>query len=110
MGLLDGLLGGVVGAEVTNLVSGFIEHHGGVQGLVSQFEQQGMGPTIQSWIGTGPNQAITAEQLQKVIGSDALTQLAGKFGINPQDMLQKVAQALPAAVDKLTPDGVIPKA
>ena len=110
MGLLDGLLGGVVGAEVTNLVSGFIEHHGGVQGLVSQFEQQGMGPTIQSWIGTGPNQAISAEQLQKVIGSDALTQLAAKFGINPQDMLQKVAQALPAAVDKLTPDGVIPKA
>ncbi len=110
MGLLDGLLGGVVGAEVTNLVSGFIEHHGGVQGLVGQFEQQGMGATIQSWIGNGPNQAISAEQLQKVIGSDALTQLAGRFGINPQDMLQKVAQALPAAVDKLTPDGVVPKA
>jgi len=110
MGLLDGFLGGVVGAEVTSLVSGFIEHHGGVQGLVSQFEQQGLGPTIQSWIGAGPNQAISVEQLQKVIGNDALIQLAGRFGINPQDLLQKVAQALPAAVDKLTPDGVIPKA
>jgi len=110
MGLLDGLLGGVVGAEVTHLVSAYIEHHGGVQGLVGQFEQQGLGPTIQSWIGNGPNQAITAEQLQKVISSDALVQLAAKFGINPQDLLQKIAQALPAAVDKLTPDGVIPKA
>jgi uncharacterized protein YidB (DUF937 family) len=109
MGLLDGLLGGIVGAEVTNLVSGFIEHHGGVQGLVSQFEQQGMGNVVQSWIGTGPNQPISAEQLQKVIGSDAVTQLAAKFGINPQDLLQKVAQALPQAVDKLTPDGVVPK-
>jgi uncharacterized protein YidB (DUF937 family) len=110
MGLLDGLLGGVVGAEVTNLVSGFIEHHGGVQGLVSQFEAQGMGPTIQSWIGTGPNQAISAEQLQKVIGSDAVVRLAGKFGINPQELLEKIAQSLPAAVDKLTPGGVIPPA
>lgn len=110
MGLLDGLLGGIVGAEMTTLVSGFIEHHGGVQGLVHQFEQQGMGATVQSWIGDGANQPITAEQLQKVIGSDTIAQLAGKFGINPQEMLEKVAQALPAAVDKLTPNGVIPKA
>jgi uncharacterized protein YidB (DUF937 family) len=65
---------------------------------------------VQSWIGTGPNQAISAEQLQKVIGSDAVTQLAAKFDINPQDLLQKVAQALPGVVDKLTPGGVIPKA
>ena len=110
MGLLDGLLGGVVGAGVTNLVAGFIDHHGGVQGLVTQFEQQGMGGMVQSWIGTGPNQAISAEQLQKVIGSDAVTQLAAKFGVNPQELLQKVAEALPGAVDKLTPGGVIPKA
>jgi uncharacterized protein YidB (DUF937 family) len=110
MGLLDGLIGGVVGAEVSNLASAFIEHHGGVQGLVNQFEQQGMGGMVQSWIGTGPNQAVSAEQLQKVVGSDAVTQLAAKFGINPQDLLQKVAQALPGVVDKLTPGGVIPKA
>ena len=39
MGLLDGVLGGIVGAEVNNLVSGIIEKHGGVQGLISQFEK-----------------------------------------------------------------------
>ena len=110
MGLLDGLLGGVVGAEVSNIVSGVIAHHGGVQGLLAQFEQQGMGNVMQSWIGNGPNQAISADQLQKVLGNDALVQLAGKFGINPQDLLQKVAAALPQAVDKLTPDGVVPPA
>ena len=110
MGLLDGLLGGIVGAEVNNLVAGVIEHHGGVQGLVSQFEQQGLGGVIQSWIGTGPNQAISAQQLQQVLGSDAITQLAQKFGINSQDLLQKVAQALPQVVDKMTPNGTLPSA
>ncbi len=110
MGLLDGVLGGIVGAEVNHLVAGVIEHHGGVQGLVGQFEQQGLGSVIQSWIGTGPNQAISAQQLQQVLGSDALTQLAQKFGINPQELLQKVAQALPQVVDKMTPNGTVPSA
>jgi uncharacterized protein YidB (DUF937 family) len=110
MGLLDGVIGGIVGAGVGNVVAGVIEHHGGVQGLLTQFEQQGLGGVMQSWIGNGPNQAITAEQLQKVLGSDAITQLAGRFGINSQELLQKVAAALPQAVDKLTPGGVVPPA
>jgi len=110
MGLFDGLVGGIVGAEINHIVAGVIERHGGVQGLVSQFEQQGMGAVVQSWVGNGAKQPITAEQLQQVLGSDAVTQLAAKFGIHPQELLQHVAQALPQAVDKLTPDGVVPAA
>jgi len=109
MGLLDGVLGGIVGAEVTSLVSGVIERHGGIPGLVAQFEQQGLGGVMQSWIGTGANLPISADQLHQVLGNDTVVQLAQKFGINPQDVLQKLAQALPQAVDKMTPNGVIPK-
>ncbi len=110
MGILDGVLGGIVGAELTNVVAGVIERHGGVAGVVSQFEQQGLGSIAHSWVGNGPNQAISAEQLQQVLGSSAVTALAAKFGINPQDMLHKLTQALPQAVDRLTPAGVLPKA
>ena len=110
MGLLDGVLGGIVGAEVNNLVSGIIERHGGVQGLISQFEQKGLGAVAQSWVGTGANQPISADQLHQVLGSDTVTQLAARFGINPQDLLQKVSQALPQVVDKMTPGGVVPSA
>jgi uncharacterized protein YidB (DUF937 family) len=110
MGLLDGVLGGVVGAGVTQIVTGVIERHGGVAGLVSQFEKQGLGSIVQSWVGTGANQPISAAQVQQVVGSDALAQLAAKFGLQPADFAQRLAQVLPQAVDKLTPDGVIPKA
>jgi uncharacterized protein YidB (DUF937 family) len=110
MGLLDGLLGGIVGAEVTSLVTGLIEKHGGLPGLVSQFEQQGLGGVVQSWIGTGPNQAISPEMLHQVLGSDTVTQMAQKFGINPQQLLSALSTALPAAVDKMTPGGVVPSA
>jgi uncharacterized protein YidB (DUF937 family) len=51
MGLLDGLMGGVVGAEMVSVVNGLIEKHGGVQGIVSQLEQQGLGSTVKSWVG-----------------------------------------------------------
>jgi uncharacterized protein YidB (DUF937 family) len=108
MGLLDGILGGIVGAEMTSLVAGAIERHGGVSGLVSQFEKQGLGGVVQSWIGPGANQAITPEQVQQVLGSTAMTEMAAKFGLKPQDLAQKLAQFLPQAVDKLTPNGVVP--
>jgi uncharacterized protein YidB (DUF937 family) len=110
MGLLDGLIGGLVGAEMATVVNGLIERHGGVQGIVTQLEQQGLGATVKSWVGTGPNQPITADQVHQAFGPGAIAALAAKAGLNPQELAQKLAQILPQAIDKLTPGGVVPKA
>ena len=107
MGLLDGVLGGVVGGEVATLVNGFIEHHGGVQGIVAQMEQQGMGNTVRSWVGTGANLPITPDQLHQAFGTDTIAAIAAKFGITPQEAAAKISQILPQVVDKLTPAGVV---
>ncbi|MEO8307204.1 MAG: YidB family protein [Pseudomonadota bacterium] len=109
MGLFDGVLGGVVGASMVSVVNGLIERHGGVQGIVTQLEQQGLGPTVRSWVGTGANQPISPEQMHQALGADTISQLAAKFGMNPQDLAQKLAQVLPQAIDKMTPGGVMPK-
>ena len=108
MGLFDGVLGGVVGAEMATVVNGLIQRHGGIQGIINQLESQGLGNTVRSWVGNGPNQPITGDQLHAAIGSDAMTQLAAKFGITPQELSTKLAQVLPNAIDKLTPQGVVP--
>src|SRR5882672_9572040 len=63
MGLFDGLLGGVVGAGMVSVVSGILEKHGGVQGVVSEFEKKGLGETVKSWVSTGPNQAISPDEV-----------------------------------------------
>jgi len=109
MGLLDGLIGGVVGAGMTNAVNQILERHGGLQGVVSEFERNGFGPTVQSWVGTGPNQAIAPDAMTRVLGGDLLQQLAAKTGLSVQDLSQRLAQVLPDVVDKLTPNGVLPK-
>ena len=109
MGMLDGLLGGIVGAGMVSVVNGVIEQHGGLQGMVSQFERNGLGATVKSWVGTGPNQPISPDEVQKALGPDLLRQLSEKSGLSMEDLAQRLAQVLPKAVDTLTPDGAIPK-
>ena len=109
MGMLDGLLGGVVGAEMATVVNGLIEKHGGVQGIVAQLEQQGLGATVRSWVGTGPNQPISPDQVHQFLGSDVVKQMAAKMGMTPEDLAAKLSLILPRAIDKLTPNGVAPK-
>ena len=109
MGMLDGVLGGIVGAGMVSVVNSIIEKHGGLQGVVSEFEKNGLGATVKSWVGTGPNQPISADEVHKALGPDLLQQLSDKSGLSEQDLAQKLARVLPQAVDKLTPDGAIPK-
>jgi uncharacterized protein YidB (DUF937 family) len=106
MGLFDGILGGVVGAEMATVVHGLIEKHGGVQGIVAQLEQQGLGSTVRSWVGTGANQPITPDQVHQAFGSDTVKQLAARLNITPEDLAAKLSQVLPQAIDKLTPGGL----
>ena len=81
---------------------------GGLSAIVAKLQQGGFGDQVKSWIGTGANLPITAEQLQQVLDSDTVKQLAAKFNI-PIDQLAKVlAQQLPTAVDHASPDGRLP--
>lgn len=109
MGLFDGVLGGIVGAGMATVVNGILEKHGGVQGVVNEFERNGFGQTVRSWVGTGPNDPISAADIQRVIGPDLLQQLSEKSGVSQQDLAAHLSQILPKAVDHLTPNGEIPK-
>jgi uncharacterized protein YidB (DUF937 family) len=107
MGLLDGILGGAVGATVVSALNSLIQQHGGVQGIVTQLEQQGLGNTVRSWVGTGANQPISADQIKQVFGG-SIGALAAKLGMTPEELAAKVSAHLPAAIDQLTPNGTVP--
>ncbi len=109
MGLFDGVLGGLVGAGMASVLSDLLEKHGGVQGVVNQFEQNGLGATIRSWVGTGPNEPVSPADVHRVLGPDLLQQLAARSGLSVQELTEKLSHVLPQTVDHPTPGGTIPK-
>jgi uncharacterized protein YidB (DUF937 family) len=119
MGILDslenspsfkGMLGQLEGA-VLPVVLGEVLGQGGQGGLsaiVAKLQQAGLGDQVKSWIGNGQNIPITAEQLQQVLGSDTVKQLAARFNIPIDQLAQVLAQQLPKAVDHASPGGNLP--
>ena len=120
MGILDslensdafkGALGQLEGAVIPMPCSSQVlgdGSQGGLSAIVAKLQQAGLGDQVKSWIGNGQNIPITAEQLQQVLGSDTVKQLAARYNI-PVDQLSKVlAQQLPKAVDKASPNGQLP--
>jgi len=108
MGMFDGLLGGIVGAGMVSVVNNVLEKHGGLQGVVNEFERNGLGPMVKSWVSTGPNQPISPGEVQRALGPDLLQQLSQKSGVPVEELSRKLAEVLPQAVDKMTPNGTIP--
>jgi uncharacterized protein YidB (DUF937 family) len=119
MGILDSLenspafksalgqLGGAVLPAVLSEVLGS-GSQGGLSAIVAKLQQAGLGDQVKSWLGNGQNLPITAQQLQEVLGSDAVRQLAAKYNIPVDQITQILAHQIPNAVDKASPDGKLP--
>lgn len=135
MGLLDGALGNVAGSllggqsgDAAQMIGGLLkqfggqgstngllaaavsvlQQHGGIEGLVAKFQQAGLGDMVQSWIGTGANAPVTAGQLERVLGHDAVAAVASQAGVSTQQAAGGLASVLPELVNQLTPGGSVP--
>ena len=119
MGLLGDLLGTLGGggntgntaeSQVMSAIAGMLsdKQSGGLAGLVQNFQKNGLGDVMSSWISTGKNLPISADQIQKVFGNQQVSQLAQRVGIEPEKVTTALASVLPGLVDKLTPNGKLP--
>jgi uncharacterized protein YidB (DUF937 family) len=81
---------------------------GGLTAILQQLEAKGLGQAVQSWIGTGANQMVSGEQLEKALGSEQIQQLAAHVGVSPEVLRSHLSEILPKIVDRLTPDGKLP--
>jgi uncharacterized protein YidB (DUF937 family) len=99
LGNLGGMLGGAGAGGVVS---------GGLGELMERFRQNGQGETAESWVRTGPNQSVTASQLEQALGADTLKTLEQQTGLTREELLTRLTRTLPEAVDKYTPDGKLP--
>jgi uncharacterized protein YidB (DUF937 family) len=116
MGLLDGMenkavnsmLGQSSNPLATSLLQMINNQPGGLSGLVQSFHDKGLGGIVSSWVGTGQNIPVTADQIQHVLGSEQVKELAAKAGISTDLASSSLATMLPSLIDKLTPNGQMP--
>lgn len=122
MGLFDQVAGAITGATGTSpegedgnsLLATVMQlvnnpQTGGLAGLVQSFQKGGLAEVANSWVSTGQNLPISAEQIQSVLGSEQVSQIASKLGISTDQASGQIAEFLPQIVDKLTPNGTIPE-
>ena len=131
MSLLDNLLGGnaaglinrVLGAaqtaqantgvntsQVLQSIVGLVEHPsmGGLSGLLQTFEAAGLGREVSSWVGTGANLPVSADQVRSALGDSRVQEIATRLGIPPGSISAALSHVLPSVVDQLTPNGQVP--
>ena len=116
MGLLDQLLGSL-GGQSTDSQQGSVfldlamavlqAHPAGLAGLLQQFTAAGLGREASSWVSTGQNLPISAEQVSQVLGEGHVSALGERFDVSPESASFGLASLLPALVDYLTPNGQV---
>lgn len=114
MGLFDGLgsvVGDILGGRPINLMAiaeQVLSNAGGVSGILAQLQAAGLGDQVASWIGTGSNLPVSADQIRSALTSEQMAKLAGALGIDVGNLPQVLAEHLPKAVDQASPNGVLP--
>jgi len=119
MGLFDsfasnllGQLTGSSGGQQSPLLGMALQlvqnYPGGLSGLLEKFQAAGLGNEVKSWISTGGNLPVSAEQLGRVLGSDQIGNIASQLGMSNGDVTKGLAQLLPQLVDNMSPQGSLP--
>ncbi|MEZ5651766.1 MAG: YidB family protein [Burkholderiaceae bacterium] len=96
--------------EVFGSKSGADSLSGGLGELLERFRGAGEGDTADSWVRQGPNQPLRDASLERALGPGLLEELSLKTGLDPSDILRRLSNDLPRAVDDFTPDGRVPSA
>jgi uncharacterized protein YidB (DUF937 family) len=118
MGVLDGLLGGLMGggsgttaqqgqSPLMMMALQLIQQNGGLPGIISKLQNGGLAQQVGSWVGTGQNAPVSGSQLQEVLGSGSIGQIAQQLGMSHGDASSGLAQVLPQLIDHLTPHGEV---
>ncbi|WP_330334377.1 YidB family protein [Streptomyces sp. NBC_00536] len=62
-------------------------------------------PQTSSWLGAGPNEPLTEEQVTQALGDDTLAALAEMRGWEKAEVVTELTRVLPGFIDAISPNG-----
>jgi uncharacterized protein YidB (DUF937 family) len=124
MGLLDELSGSLKGAmgQMLGQAVGQVEANalpallsrilgktdlGSAGGLLAKLQEAGLDSQVSSWLGSGANLPISADQLRAALGSEQVQQIANAIGLPVDKILPILSEHLPGAIDSMSPNGTL---
>jgi uncharacterized protein YidB (DUF937 family) len=125
MGILDDLLGNVLGSvlgpggaaqqqqeqqsPLLQMALRLLQQNGGIGGIVDKLRQAGYGAQADSWVSTGKNEPISPDALQEVLGREEMGDIASQLGMSDREAAGGLASVLPQLIDQMTPQGEVPR-
>lgn len=82
---------------------------GGLDQLLQQLQGAGMGRELDSWISKGDNLPVNADQLSQAFGQERMNDMARQAGMDSGGFGDLLAQVLPQAIDRMSPEGRLPE-
>ena len=113
MGLFDSMAGAMMNkmmgdkAPMAKLAMELFQQYGGLPGILQTLKNGGLSEQVDSWVGTGANLNVNAQQIGAALGGAVLAGIAGKLDMTPDELSAKVAEYMPDVVNQLTPNGVV---
>lgn len=113
MGLFDNLASNmmtkVMGdkAPMAKLAMELFQQYGGLPGILQTLKNGGLTEQVDSWVGTGTNLNVSAQQIGSALGDSVLTSIATKLDISKEELTAKMAEYIPDVVNQVTPNGVV---
>jgi uncharacterized protein YidB (DUF937 family) len=116
--LLGGLLGGSSGSGAGGAglggvmaalgpILGQLLSGGGLEKLLQGFQSAGMGDKVDSWVSTGANEPLSADEVRQAVSPEQLAEIAQRLGVDEERAAGVIADVVPGLVDRVSPEGAL---
>ena len=109
--VLGDLVGQVLGGDKAKSAAliaaalSLVKQIGGFEKVLQMFQQAGLGSQAKTWLAHGSNAPLPAEDVTRVFGKEAVSVVAAKAGVSPQQASSALGEMLPELLNQLSPQG-----
>ncbi len=92
--------------EMSGAIQGLLGGNFDIGSLIEKFSANGgLATQLQSWLGDGANQSVSADSIMDAFGQDSVSQFASQIGVDSGSAASGLSEVIPALIDKCSSGG-----